>query len=187
MHPIQTLKSWSREEHSFTPWEKFCIFALLFAASGVFGFLYETVFYRIDLGHFVKRGTTWGPWIPIYAYGAVFILLIAYRFRKRPWTVFLLAALSSGILEYAVGWFFWTQRHIRLWDYNTEIWNWGNINGYICARSVLFFGFSGLILVYLLVPAASHLAGRMKKRAFALLALIPFALFVADIALSYIL
>ena len=186
MHPIAALKDWADAPEHFTPWQKFQIFVLLFVCGGIFGFLYETLFYYIDLGRLVKRGTTLGPWIPIYAYGAGFILLLAYRLRKRPWAVFLVSAVSSGILEYLTGWYFWTQRHIRLWDYNTEIWNWGNIDGYICARSVLFFGLSGLILVYVMVPAARHLAQRLKKPVFALVSLLPGALFLADILYSLI-
>ena len=186
MRPAATLKAWAGERHDFSRWRNFQIVMLLFVLSGVFGFVYETIFYRIDLGHFVKRGTTLGPWIPIYAYGAVFILLLAYRFRKRPWAVFLLGAISSGALEFAAGYYFWHVRHIRLWDYNTEIWNWGNVGGYICARSVLFFGLSGLILVYLMVPMATHLAGRLQKRAFALVSLLPAALFAAAILYSLI-
>ena len=186
MHPFQTLKKWSDDARPFTGWEKFEIFLLLFVMSGVFGFVYEMLFYRIDLGHFVKRGTTFGPWIPIYAYGAGLILLLAYRLRRWPWAVLLAGTVSSGALEYAVGWFLWTKLHTRLWDYNTEIWNWGNINGYICARSVLFFGVSGLLLVYVLVPLAVHLADRLPKRAFALLSLIPGGLFIADIVCSLI-
>ena len=184
MHPVATIRAWSREEHHFTPWEKLVILLFLFTCGGIFGFIYETFFYRIDLGYFVKRGTTLGPWIPIYAYGAFFILLLAYRFRRHPLTVFLLGSLSSGALEYAVGWALWHFRQVRLWDYNTEIWNWGNIGGFICARSVLFFGVSGLLLVYVLVPFASHLAGKMKDRAFALLTLLPAGLFLADILAS---
>ena len=186
MHPIATVRDWSRAEHHFTRWEKFVILMFLCTCGGIFGFLYETLFYRIDLGYFVKRGTTLGPWIPIYAYGSFFILLFAYRFRRHPLAVFLLGTVSSGVLEYAVGWFLWTRLHTRLWDYNTEIWNWGNINGYICARSVLFFGLSGLFLVYLLVPVATHLAGTMKKRTFALMSLIPAGLFILDIVYSFI-
>ena len=184
MRPVKVLQEWSREEHSFSRGKKFQILCLLLVMGGVFGFIYETIFYRIDLGYFVKRGTTLGPWIPIYAYGAFFILLLAYRFRRYPLAVFLLGSLSSGALEYAVGWALWHFRQVRLWDYNTEIWNWGNIDGFICARSVLFFGVSGLLLVYVLVPIASHVAGKMKARAFALLALLPAGLFLADILVS---
>ena len=40
--------------------------------SAIFGFIYETIFYRIDLGYFVKRGYTIGPWLPIYATGGLY-------------------------------------------------------------------------------------------------------------------
>ena len=38
------------------------------------------------------------------------------------------------------------------WSSNTEIWNFGNINGYVCLRSVMFFGVSGVLLVYMVIP-----------------------------------
>ncbi len=46
-----------------------------------------------------------------------------------------------GLLEFIVGYLLLHISHIRLWDYNTEILNYGNIGGYICLRSVLFFWF----------------------------------------------
>ena len=52
--------------------------------SGFFGFIYEILFYKIDLGYFVKRGSTFGPWIPIYAFGSLFLTLFVYRYRKNP-------------------------------------------------------------------------------------------------------
>ena len=42
---------------------------LVFAFGGIFGFIYEEIFYYFDLGEWVKRGTTFGPWIPIYGFG----------------------------------------------------------------------------------------------------------------------
>ena len=54
--------------------------------------------------------------------------------------------------------------HIRLWDYNTEIWNWGNINGYICFRSIITFGVSSLVLIYLLIPLLQNWIRRISER-----------------------
>ena len=34
---------------------------MVFTTGGIFGFIYELLFYRIDLGHFVKRGITFPP------------------------------------------------------------------------------------------------------------------------------
>ena len=128
------------------------ILVLVMVLSAIFGFIYEEIFYYFDLGYLVKRGSTFGPWIPIYAFGGLFITLITYRFRKNPFVVFLLNCIITGVLEYATGFVFYEFFGLRLWDYNTEILNFGNINGYICLRSVLFFGISSLLLIYVVIP-----------------------------------
>ncbi|HAB93892.1 MAG TPA: hypothetical protein DCF49_03855 [Lachnospiraceae bacterium] len=132
---------------------------LIMIASGIFGFIYEELFYRIDLGYFVKRGSTFGPWIPIYVFGGAAYTLLVYQFKDKPWQVFLLCVVVSGIMEYVTGWVLYEVFHTRLWDYNTEIWNFGNIKGYICLRSVLFFGVSGLLLIYMVIPILIRLMG----------------------------
>ena len=155
----------------------------IFVVGGIFGFVYEELFYRIDLDMWTKRGTTYGPWIPIYAYGALLIILATYRLRKQPILVFLVSMLVCGTLEFLTGWalnhFFGT----RLWDYNTEIWNWLNIGGYVCLRSVVFFGLSGLFLQYGIVPLLKKIMGLIKSKTLLYVTSIPFFVFVADIIL----
>lgn len=156
------------------------LYILIMISSGIFGFIYETIFYRIDLGYFVKRGSTFGPWIPIYVFGGLFITLLTYKYRKKPLIVFLLAMLISGLLEYFTGMFFYEVFNTRLWDYNTEIWNFGNINGYICLRSILFFGISSLILVYLMIPGLIKIIKSIKKKTINIVSLLLFTCFVLD-------
>ena len=125
---------------------------LIMTFSGVFGFIYEELFYRIDLGYFTKRGSTFGPWIPIYVFGGGAYTLLVYPFKENPLLVFVLCCVVSGTMEYVTGWVLYNVFHTRLWDYNTEIWNFGNVDGYICCRSVLFFGISGMALIYVVIP-----------------------------------
>ncbi len=157
---------------------------LLFVVGGVIGFLYEELFYLIDLGHLIKRGSTFGPWIQIYGFGAVFIAVTTKRLRNRPWLVFLASGLVCGVLEYVTGLVFDRCFHIRSWDYNVEIWNWGNIDGYVCARSVLFFALSGLFLQYVLRPLLEWYADRVKPKTLALTAVIPAAVCILDMIVS---
>ena len=133
---------------------------LIMIISGIFGFIYETIFYRIDLGYFVKRGTTFGPWVPIYAFGGLFIVLFSYRFKDKPLFVFLINMLVTGLLEYLKGFILLKYFNIRLWDYNNEILNFLNINGFVCLRSVLFFGLSSLLLIYVIVPFIDKIYNR---------------------------
>ena len=148
----------------FSKRDVFNLYVLIMIGSGIFGFIYETLFYRIDLGYFVKRGNTYGPWIPIYVFGGLFITLLTYKHKEKPWKVFVRAMLVSGIIEFLTGWILFKIFNIRLWDYNVEIWNYGNINGYICLRSVLFFGISGLILVYIMIPCLIKLINTVNRK-----------------------
>lgn len=178
---LSYFKELNQKEFHFDPITKVQLYLLIFTVGGFFGFLYEELFYLIDLGYLTKRGTTLGPWIPIYGFGAIFILFGTLRLKKRPLVVFLLAALISGLLEFATGYVLYHAAGIRLWDYNVEIWNWGNIGGYVCFRSVLFFGVSALVLVYLAYPLLALLAEKSKPKTFRLIACIPSALFIADV------
>ena len=144
---------------------------LIMIISGIFGFIYETIFYIIDLGYFVKRGTTFGPWIPIYAFGGLFIVLFSYRFKDKPLFVFLINMLVTGLLEYLTGFILLKYFNIRLWDYNNEILNFLNINGFVCLRSVLFFGLSSLLLIYVIVPFIDKIYNRKLE-------IISFCLFI---------
>ncbi len=162
----------------------FILFAV-FVFSGVMGFVYETFFYRIDLGYFTKRGTTFGPWIPIYGFGGLFITLIVWRFKTHPAAVFFLSGLVSGVLEFSTGYVLYHfAGGLRLWDYNTEIWNWGNIGGYVCLRSVLLFAIAGTVLIYLFIPSFEKLYRSQKKKIFQIASSVLAALFLLDIILS---
>ena len=165
-----------------------CLFILLvFSFGGIFGFLYEELFYYIDLGYLVKRGTTFGPWIPIYGVGAVLIVLSTYRLLRYPAAVFAVSALICGLLELATGYFLLHFCNVRLWDYNTEIWNWGNVGGYICIRSVLFFGVSALLLQYVVYPLINKARKTFERKMFVLVATVPAVTFAMDIVISLVL
>jgi len=157
-----------------------CILILIMVCSGFFGFIYETIFYRIDLGYFVKRGSTFGPWIPIYAFGGLLITIITYRFRKKPFLIFSLNCIITGILEYLTGYILYEYKGIRLWDYNTEIWNWGNIDGYICLRSILFFGISSLCLIYWLIPIIKKIVYKISEKKLVIFSSVLGLLFFVD-------
>ena len=165
--------------------KKLCLVLLIFVISGIFGFIYETIFYRIDLGYFIKRGSTFGPWIPIYGFGGLCIFFLTKKYENKPLLVFILSMIISGILEYLTGYFLNTYFHLRLWDYNTEIWNFGNLNGYICLRSVLFFGISGIFLIKGIIPFLKKYL--IDKKYSLVIAIILSSLFIFDMIIYLIL
>ncbi len=165
-------------------------FYLLFAIiviSGIVGFVYEELFYRIDLGYWVKRGTEYGPWIDIYAWGALLLTFTVWFLRKHPLAVFLVSSGLCGVIEYITGYVILNNAGHRSWDYNVEILSWGNLNGFVCARSVLIFGIGGLSLVYLIIPLVKNFYAKPKGQGWKNTMTVLCMIYFADVILSYIL
>lgn len=165
----ESLKKYMEEDYKFDKLSMLGILCLIVVISGTFGFIYEVIFYFFNGGmkHLFWRGGNFSPWINIYAIGALIIYILAYRYRKNPIKVFLISFFSCGILEFFSGLGIYViGKGLRYWDYNTEILNFGNIGGFICLRSVLFFGISGLFLIYGVVPFCFYLAKKMNKKLF---------------------
>lgn len=162
-------QNYIEKDHSFDRMTMIGIFCLIIVAAGIFGFVYEFIFYYFNCGmkDFYWRGGNFLPWINIYAIGSVIIYLLTYKHRKSPTRVFLISVISTGILEYIAGLGMYTIGNgFRCWDYNTEILNFGNIGGFVCLRSVLFFGFSSLLFMYIVVPILFYMAHKMNKKLF---------------------
>lgn len=173
----------AREKIKLERWQWVGIMMLLIVFAGFFGWLYEFIFYYFDggTGEFYMQGGNFLPWINIYAIGAILIVLACWRIRKYPWAVFLLSMVIAGIVELVGGWLVYTIGNgTRYWDYNTEILNFGNIEGFVCLRSVLIFGFSSLFLMYVVLPAAIWLSRKLSKKAFLTLAISLFTIVMVD-------
>ena len=171
------------EDYKFYKLSWIGIFCLLIVITGIFGFLYEFIFYYFNGGmqKFYWRGGNFLPWINVYATGSIMIYLLTYRFRKKPLKVFLISFFSTGILEYISGLGMYIIGHgKRCWDYNNEILNLGNINGFVCLRSVTFFAISGLLLIYVVIPLCFYLAQKMNKKIFLAISIILCSIIMID-------
>lgn len=176
-------KDYLEKNHSFDKKTMLGIFCMIIVIGGVFGFLYEYLFYFFNGGmkEFYYRGGNFLPWINIYATGSVMIYILSYKYRKNPLKVFLISVISTGLLEYFSGLgIYIIGDGLRYWDYNTEILNFGNINGFVCIRSVMFFGLSALLLMYVIVPFCFHVASKSNKKVFLIVTISICSIFLAD-------
>ena len=176
-------KDYLEKNHSFDKKTMLGIFCIIIVIGGVFGFLYEYFFYFFNGGmkEFYYRGGNFLPWINIYATGSVMIYILTYKYRKNPLKVFLISVISTGLLEYFSGLgIYIIGDGLRYWNYNTEILNFGNINGFICLRSVMFFALSALLLMYVIVPFCFHVASKSNKKVFLIVTITICSIFLAD-------
>ena len=159
------------------------IIALVIVFSGIFGWFYEYIFYFFNGGmkEWYWQGGNFLPWINIYAQGSILIILMTYKFRKKPHIVFILSMFVTGVLEYISGWLIYTlQDGTRYWNYNVEILNYGNLDGFVCFRSILVFGLCAFFLMYVLLPLFIYLAKKMNKKVFLTISIGLCSLFLFD-------
>ena len=163
--------------------QKIALFCLVAVVAGVIGWVYEFFFYYLNSGFqkFYMRGGNFLPWINIYMYGCFLIIALTYKRRKHPLQVFLISVVATGLLEYFSGYVLygklgWT----KCWDYNQEILNLGNINGYVCLRSVLFFGVSALALMYIILPLLVKVVSIKNTNLILIISIVLCSLFLID-------
>ena len=164
-------------------WQKVGIICLIIVLTGVIGWVYEFIFYFFNSGmkQWYMRGGNFLPWINIYAEGSLMIIFLTRKFKKKPLLVFLVAALSTGILEYIAGFLMYHLKDgMRCWDYNTEILSWGSIDGFVCIRSVTIFGLFALVLMYGLLPLLIYVAKKSTKKSFLIFSVTLCSIFLLD-------
>lgn len=176
-------KEYINNNYKFDKTTMIGIICLIIVIAGIFGFVYEFIFYYFNSGmkQFYYRGGNFLPWINIYAIGALMIYFLTYKDRKNPLKVFLKSTIICGVLEFVAGYVMYNFfGGFRCWDYNTEILNFGNIDGFICLRSVLFFGISSLFLIYVIVPLCFYISKKIDKKIFFKISVCICALFLFD-------
>lgn len=113
------------------------------------GFICETLFCAILDKKFSPRGFLCGPLIPIYGFGAIFILFALSRYKSDPLVVFVFGMIICSALEYFTSFLLEKIFHNMWWDYNNYKYN---INGRICLLNSIMFGFGSLAIIYLVEP-----------------------------------
>lgn len=162
-------------------YQKVGIMFLVVVIAGFVGWTYEFLLAWAENGRIFMKGGNLLPWMNIYAIGAVFLVPVVLKLKKYPWAVFLASALITGVVELIGGFLVYTFGDgTRYWNYCDGPWAFGSINGFVCVLSVVCFGLSALLLTYAVLPFCVHLALKMEKRTFLILATTLFVLIMAD-------
>ena len=169
------------ETNEFDRRVKFSKYTMIFLIGSIVGFIYEEIFYYIFEDTLAKRGFLYGPYLPVYGFGAVLMVLLLKKYKKDPFIVFLLAMLLTGVVEYITGFIMYQAYHRVWWDYTGLFLN---IDGYVCLRSVLTFGIGGLILIYVIEPLLCKLSENINKKLYITTSVLIVMTFVIDLTFT---
>lgn len=125
----------------------------IFVIACVMGDAIETVYHMlvVDPGVYqIRAGMLWGPFSPIYGFGAVLMTIALNRFHKSNVVViFIVSAVIGGAFEYFVSWFLQFAFGACAWDYTGTFLS---IGGRTNFQFMCMWGALGVVWIKLLLP-----------------------------------
>ncbi len=158
-----------------------------FLIYSIIGFLIESSLKYIFLKN-MNNGILYGPWIPVYGIGCVFIILImnfvftrikVSRFIKII-LVFLLSMFTLTIIELLGGVLIEKTFHKVFWDYSNMKYNIGH---YISLEMSLLWGIMSLIVIYIIKP----LVDKIIKKIPSIITYLVLVSFILDLVFTFLL
>jgi uncharacterized membrane protein len=153
-------------------------YILLFFIYSLIGVIIEIVFglivdQRINA---VIYGFLLLPIMPIYAFGAAFVLFLR-RYLRNPVTFFFGSILVITFFEFVSHWLFQVLLGIQFWDYSNKPFN---IEGRVSLDSSIGFGVAAVLLVYAIHPWLLRLLSKIPKRLAIILAVLAGAILLVE-------
>ncbi len=152
-------------------YEKFYNYIIYFMLYAMIGWIYEVLLEFFVWHHgFVNRGTLFGPWLPVYGFGALMFIFLIYplikdKSLKRKLllipVVFLGCMLSATLLELITSYLCeWTIGYVP-WEYSEfKI----NFQERIALNPSIRFGLGGLVFLYLIQPLFEKICQKLKNK-----------------------
>lgn len=162
--------------------ENFIFYFFLFFLYSILGWIIESIYVAILDKKFVNRGFLIGPYLPLYGSSAIIMILYLNQYRDNPLTVFLLAMFVCTFLEYITSYIMEKIFKARWWDYTNQKFN---INGRVCLKNSLLFGFLSLFLIYLINPLLTQIIKNMNNTWLLVITIICIIIYLTDNIISF--
>lgn len=146
------------------------------------GWIIESTWVSAHQKKFVNRGFMRGPFIPIYGFGAMALLIVGTILIKWPIAVFFGGLLTASVLEYFTGAAMEAIFKVRYWDYTGKLMN---INGHVCLFTSVCWGFLACGEVYFVHKPVEKLSLVMSEKALNFVTMVIAVYFIVDVTLSF--
>ena len=145
------------------------------------GWVIESSIESLYRRRFINRGFLNGPYIPIYCFGGMTILICCMPFQHNGFLVYIVGVLSCTALEFFVGWVMESIFQKQFWDYSMLKFTYKNRISLIPS---LFWGLLALFLVYVLYGPVDKLVSFVSAEFAMIYDLIFIVVMTVDIIIS---
>lgn len=167
-------------------------YMIYFIIYSMIGWIYETVLeVAIYRWGFSNRGVLFGPWLPVYGFGAVLFLLLWYRLIKarsikekccKIPLIFILTMGTATALElmtsYLCQWF------LGSWPWQNYVNYTFNFQGRIALNPSIRFGIGGLVFLYVIQPFLDKFTDKLSSYHKKIIAIVILSILFADVLLQ---
>lgn len=155
---------------------------ILFMIYSFIGWIVEIINFIIVSRKIVDRGFLIGPYLPIYGFGSIAIIIFLSKYSDDLITLFCMCTIICSVLEYFTSYIMEKIFHARWWDYSDYKFN---IEGRICLGNAVLFGIGGCIVVYLINPFLLYLLSIIPSTILSIVTIILFLVLIIDFFISF--
>lgn len=165
---------------------------LIFIIYAFLGWIYEGLWFIIVRHELVNRGFLFGPYLPIYGFGALILYYMLRNFMKKKHKVFnvniniilvfIIIFLVTTVIEYIAHFILDNYFHIILWDYSKD---YLNINGRVCFAASRNFAIGGTLALYVVEPFIDKLIDKYHtNKAYHIIISLLFIVIISDLIIT---
>ena len=177
--PVYKLPNFQIRNSDFDEADKYAItdFIAMFFIFCFVGWAWEVGLHIVKDHAFHNRGFMYGPWLPIYGAGGVFIIALLNRFKNNKPKLFISTMVLCGILEYTTSFVLEFFQNMSYWDYHKmKI----NLNGRVCLAGLIAFAIGGFLGIYILGPLIKNLMLKFGRKKSIIICTVLVILFIID-------
>ena len=154
-----------------------CCFFIIFIYS-VIGYVAEVISCSlIEKKLVLNRGYLIGPYIPIYGFGSILMIISLGKYKNDLVVLFVMSMLICSLLEYFTSLIMEKIFKLRWWDYSNKKYN---INGRVCLENGVLFGLGGVLVMKILNPVVTTLVYQAPSVLIIILGIVLFIIFFID-------
>ncbi len=158
-------------------------FIMYFIVYSFFGWVMESILKTIIQKKPVNSGFLYGPFCPIYGFGAIIMFAFLQSFKENVVVLFIIAFFILSIWEYIVGWALEKIFNTKYWDYSE---NKFNIKGRVCLMNSLSWGLLGVTFIRYIHPFIIEKIDIIKTNDLLFLTITLSVIIIVDLIISII-
>ena len=159
----------------------------------IIGWCYEVFLEVFIYGWgFSNRGVLFGPYCPVYGFGALAFLICFHKLLKNKTTkqkillvpiIFIGCALVATLIELITSYI--CEAFMGSWPWQTYVDYKYNFEGRIALSPSLRFGIGGVIFLYLLEPLFNKILNKLNKKTINIIFYLVLSIFLIDVIYSF--